>query len=67
MNLVRLEVFTTVCAAGSFTRAAEHLAMTKSAASQLRISANVTADFGIVTGLRSVLGCAEKIVGMRSS
>jgi DNA-binding transcriptional LysR family regulator len=34
MNLVRLEVFTTVCAAGSFTRAAEHLAMTKSAASQ---------------------------------
>ena len=33
----------------------------------LRISANVTADFGIVTGLRSVLGCAEKIVGMRSS
>ena len=34
MNLVRLEVFIAVCAAGSFTRAAEHLAMTKSAASQ---------------------------------
>ena len=36
-------------------------------AGEVRISANVTADFGIVTGLRSVLGCAEKIVGMRSS
>jgi DNA-binding transcriptional LysR family regulator len=34
MNLLRLEVFIAVCAAGSFTRAAEHLAMTKSAASQ---------------------------------
>jgi DNA-binding transcriptional LysR family regulator len=34
MKLVRLEVFIAVCAAGSFTRAAEHLAMTKSAASQ---------------------------------
>jgi DNA-binding transcriptional LysR family regulator len=34
MNLTRLEVFVAVCSAGSFTRAAEHLAMTKSAASQ---------------------------------
>jgi DNA-binding transcriptional LysR family regulator len=34
MNLMRLEVFVTVCATGSFTRAAEHLSITKSAASQ---------------------------------
>jgi len=34
MNLTRLEVFITVCDAGSFTRAAERLSMTKSAASQ---------------------------------
>ena len=34
MNLVRLEVFVTVCSTGSFTRAADHLAITKSAASQ---------------------------------
>jgi DNA-binding transcriptional LysR family regulator len=34
MNLARLEVFVAVCAAGSFTRAAERLAVTKSAASQ---------------------------------
>lgn len=34
MNLTRLEVFVTVCTAGSFTRAADHLAITKSAASQ---------------------------------
>lgn len=34
MNLLRLEVFVTICAAGSFTRAADRLAMTKSAASQ---------------------------------
>lgn len=34
MNLIRLEVFITVCAAGSFTRAADQLAITKSAASQ---------------------------------
>jgi DNA-binding transcriptional LysR family regulator len=34
MNLSRLEVFVAVCAAGSFTRAAEQLAITKSAASQ---------------------------------
>ena len=34
MNLVRLEVFVTVCAAGSFTRAADRMAITKSAASQ---------------------------------
>ena len=34
MNLLRLEVFVTVCTTGSFTRAAEHLAITKSAASQ---------------------------------
>jgi DNA-binding transcriptional LysR family regulator len=34
MNLARLEVFVTVCATGSFTRAAEHLSITKSAASQ---------------------------------
>jgi DNA-binding transcriptional LysR family regulator len=34
MNLTRLEVFVTVCATGSFTRAADHLAVTKSAASQ---------------------------------
>jgi len=32
----------------------------------LRISAKVTDDFGIVTGLGSMLGCAEKIVGVRS-
>jgi DNA-binding transcriptional LysR family regulator len=34
MNLIRLEVFVAVCAAGSFTRAAEQLGITKSAASQ---------------------------------
>jgi DNA-binding transcriptional LysR family regulator len=34
MNLTRLEVFVTVCACGSFTRAADQLGMTKSAASQ---------------------------------
>lgn len=34
MNLARLEVFVAVCSTGSFTRAAEHLAITKSAASQ---------------------------------
>jgi hypothetical protein len=32
---------------------------------ELRVSANVTADFGIVTGLGLVLGCAGKIVLMR--
>lgn len=31
----------------------------------LRISANVTDDFGIVTGLRSALGCVGEIVEMR--
>ena len=34
MNLARLEVFAAVCSAGSFTRAAEQLAITKSATSQ---------------------------------
>jgi DNA-binding transcriptional LysR family regulator len=34
MNLIRLQVFVTVCTTGSFTRAADHLAITKSAASQ---------------------------------
>lgn len=34
MNLIRLEVFVAVCATGSFTRAADQLAVTKSAASQ---------------------------------
>ncbi|MBE7368972.1 LysR family transcriptional regulator [Ramlibacter pallidus] len=34
MNLARLEVFVTVCATRSFTRAADQLAITKSAASQ---------------------------------
>jgi len=34
MNLARLEVFVNVCSAGSFTRAADHLAITKSAVSQ---------------------------------
>jgi DNA-binding transcriptional LysR family regulator len=34
MNLARLEVFVAVCSAGSFTRAADQLAITKSAASQ---------------------------------
>lgn len=34
MNLTRLEQFIAVCSAGSFTRAAEHLAVTKSAVSQ---------------------------------
>lgn len=34
MNLARLEVFVTVCGTGSFTRAAEQLGITKSAASQ---------------------------------
>lgn len=34
MNFVRLEVFVTVCTTGSFTRAADHLSITKSAASQ---------------------------------
>jgi hypothetical protein len=31
---------------------------------QLRISANVTGDFGNVTDFGRALGCAEKIVGM---
>jgi hypothetical protein len=30
----------------------------------LRISANVTGDFGNVTDFGRALGCAEKIVGM---
>lgn len=34
MNLARLEVFVTVCSAGSFTRAADQLSISKSAASQ---------------------------------
>jgi DNA-binding transcriptional LysR family regulator len=34
MNLTRLEVFVAVCATSSFTRAADHLAITKSAVSQ---------------------------------
>lgn len=34
MNLTRLELFIAVCATGSFTRAAEQLAVTKSAVSQ---------------------------------
>lgn len=34
MNLARLEAFVAVCSTGSFTRAAEQLAMTKSAVSQ---------------------------------
>jgi DNA-binding transcriptional LysR family regulator len=34
MNLTRLEVFVAVCTTGSFTRAADHLAITKSAVSQ---------------------------------
>lgn len=34
MNLARLEAFVTVCTCGSFTRAADQLAMTKSAVSQ---------------------------------
>lgn len=34
MNLARLEAFVCVCTVGSFTRAAEHLAITKSATSQ---------------------------------
>ena len=34
MNLARLEVFVTVCSAGSFTRAADQLTISKSAASQ---------------------------------
>jgi DNA-binding transcriptional LysR family regulator len=34
MNLARLEVFVAVCTVGSFTRAADHLAVTKSAVSQ---------------------------------
>ena len=34
MNLARLEVFVTVCVTGSFTRAADQLGITKSAASQ---------------------------------
>jgi DNA-binding transcriptional LysR family regulator len=34
MNLTRLEVFIAVCGVGSFTRAADQLAMTKSATSQ---------------------------------
>ena len=33
---------------------------------QLRISANVTDDFGNVTGLGPVLGCADLIVEMES-
>ena len=32
----------------------------------LRISANVTDDFGNVTGLGPVLGCADLIVEMES-
>jgi DNA-binding transcriptional LysR family regulator len=34
MDLTRLQVFVTVCSTGSFTRAAEHLSITKSAVSQ---------------------------------
>jgi hypothetical protein len=34
--------------------------------SRLRISANVTGDFGNVTDFDPVLGCAGKIVGMGS-
>lgn len=34
MNFARLEAFVAVCSAGSFTQAAEHLAITKSAVSQ---------------------------------
>ena len=34
MKLTHLEAFVAVCTTGSFTRAAEHLAITKSAASQ---------------------------------
>ncbi|MFT3802440.1 MAG: LysR family transcriptional regulator [Burkholderiaceae bacterium] len=34
MNLTRLELFIAVCSTGSFTRAADHLAVTKSAVSQ---------------------------------
>ena len=34
MNLTRLEAFIAVCIAGSFTRAADHLSVTKSAVSQ---------------------------------
>jgi len=33
---------------------------------ELRISANVTGDFGNVTGLGPVLRCADWIVGMGS-
>jgi hypothetical protein len=33
---------------------------------RLRISANVTGDFGNVTDFDQVLGCAGKIVGMVS-
>jgi hypothetical protein len=33
-------------------------------ANQMRISANVTGDFGNVTDFGRALGCAEKIVGM---
>ena len=36
----------------------------KSDSAIVRISANVTGDFGNVTGLEPVLGCAGKIVGM---
>lgn len=34
MNLTRLQIFIAVCSTGSFTRAADHLAVTKSAVSQ---------------------------------
>ncbi|TWO71740.1 LysR family transcriptional regulator [Caenimonas sedimenti] len=51
MNLMRLEIYVTVCTTGSFTRAAEHLAITKSAASQQ--VATLERELGVQLLLRS--------------
>jgi hypothetical protein len=39
---------------------------TTSLSARLRISANVTGDFGNVTDFDRMLGCAKRIVGMGS-
>ena len=46
------------------SRSWRHLDFFQFEAWLLRISANVTGDFGNVTGLKPVLGCAGEIVGM---
>jgi hypothetical protein len=45
----------------------DHVSLTASETAQLRISANVTSDFGSVTASEPMLCCAGKIVGTMSS